>query len=326
MMPVRQTQSYLKTVFANHGITPQHRLGQNFLIDLNIHDLIVDTAAVGADDVILEVGSGTGALTSLMAERGAFVVAVDVDPAMATLTSEAVAGLPCVHVLHCDALAGKNRLAPEVLDSVRSAMASGTGKQLKLVANLPYHIATPLIVNLLVHPETCPDLMVVTIQKELAERFCAVAATSAYGAVSVVIQGLADVSIERLLPPTVFWPRPQVDSAVVAVRPSERKRAAVGDVAWFHDVVRRLFLHRRKGIRHVMAATWFSGSSKAEVDRWLEAHGLSGKRRAESLCIDEFLAIATALRERRADKPGDLIGDPDYSADAANYPENYGDT
>jgi 16S rRNA (adenine1518-N6/adenine1519-N6)-dimethyltransferase len=325
MMPVRQTQSYLRSVFANHGISPQRRLGQNFLIDLNIHDLIVDTAVVSADDVILEVGSGTGALTTLMSERGAFVVAVDVDPAMAKLTSEAVAGLPNVRVLHTDALAGKNRLAPEVLDSVRSAMAAGTGKQLKLVANLPYHIATPLIVNLLVHPETCPDLMVVTIQKELAERFCAPAATSAYGAVSVVIQALADVSIERLLPPTVFWPRPQVDSAVVTVRPSAQKRAAVGDVAWFHEVVRRSFLHRRKGIRHVMAATWFSGLSKAEVDQWLEAHGLSGKRRAESLCIDEFLALAKALRDRRADGPDELIGDQDDSADATVYPENYGD-
>jgi 16S rRNA (adenine1518-N6/adenine1519-N6)-dimethyltransferase len=307
MMPVRQTQSYLRSVFANHGISPQRRLGQNFLIDLNIHDLIVDTAVVSADDVILEVGSGTGALTTLMSERGAFVVAVDVDPAMATLTSEAVAGLPNVRVLRCDALAGKNRLAPEVLDSVRSAMAAGTGKQLKLVANLPYHIATPLIVNLLVHPENCPDLMVVTIQKELAERFCAPAATSAYGAVSVVIQALADVSIERLLPPTVFWPRPQVDSAVVTVRPSAQKRAAVGDVAWFHKIVRRLFFHRRKYIRHVLAAAWPDAWNKAEVDTWLEAQGHSGQLRAESLTVDKFVSLAKALRERWGDIPSDAM-------------------
>ena len=223
MTPIRQTQSYLRNLFAKHGISPQRRLGQNFLIDLNIHDLIVDAAEVGPNDVILEVGSGTGALTSLMAARGAVVVAVDVDPAMAKLTAEAVAGLPNVRVLHRDALANKNRLDPEVLDNVRAALAVGSGKQLKLVANLPYHVATPLIVNLLVHPELCPALMVVTIQKELAERICAQAATSAYGAVSVVIQGLADVSIVRSLPPTVFWPRPQVDSAVVAVRPDAAK-------------------------------------------------------------------------------------------------------
>ena len=117
------------------------------MIDLNIHDLIVDAAEVGPNDVILEVGSGTGASTSLMASRGAAVVAVDVDPAMAKLTAEAVAGLPNVRVIHRDALATKNRLDPVVLDTVRALMVTETGKQLKLVANLPYHIATPLIVN-----------------------------------------------------------------------------------------------------------------------------------------------------------------------------------
>jgi 16S rRNA (adenine1518-N6/adenine1519-N6)-dimethyltransferase len=272
---------------------------------LNIHDLIVDAADVVSNDVILEVGSGTGAMTSLMAARGAVVVAVDIDPAMAKLTAESVAGLPHVRVLHRDALANKNRLDPEVLDNVRAELAAGSGKQLKLVANLPYNVATPLIVNLLVHPELCPALMVVTIQKELAERMCAQAATPAYGAVSVVVQGLADVSIVRALPPTVFWPRPKVDSAVVAVRPDAGKRAAVGDVAWFHEIVRRLFFYRRKYIRHVLAATWRDRWSKAEVDTWLEAQGLSGQLRAESLNVDEFLALAKALRERWGDAPAD---------------------
>jgi 16S rRNA (adenine1518-N6/adenine1519-N6)-dimethyltransferase len=301
MTPIRQTQSYLRNLFAKHGFSPQRRLGQNFLIDLNIHDLIVDAAEVSSNDVILEVGSGTGALTSLMAARGAIVVAVDIDPAMAKLSALAVAELPNVRVLHRDALANKNRLDPEVLDNVRAELAVGSGKQLKLVANLPYHVATPLIVNLLVHPELCPALMVVTIQKELAERMCAQAATSAYGAVSVVLQALADVSIVRSLPPSVFWPRPQVDSAVVAVRSNAAKRIAVGDVAWFHEIVRRLFFHRRKYIRHVLAATWRDRWSKAEVDTWLEAQGLSGQLRAESLNVDEFLALAKALRERWGD-------------------------
>ena len=307
MTPIRQTQSYLRNLFAKHGFSPRRRLGQNFLIDLNIHDLIVDAAEVSSNDVILEVGSGTGALTSLMAARGAAVVAVDIDPAMAKLTAESVAGLPHVRVLHRDALANKNRLDPEVLDNVRAELAAGSGKQLKLVANLPYNVATPLIVNLLVHPELCPALMVVTIQKELAERMCAQAATPAYGAVSVVLQGLADVSTVRSLPPTVFWPRPQVDSAVVAVRPDAAKRAVVGDVAWFHEIVRRLFFHRRKYIRHVLAATWRDRWSKAEVDSWLEAQGLSGQLRAESLDVGEFLALAKALRERWDDMAGDAI-------------------
>jgi 16S rRNA (adenine1518-N6/adenine1519-N6)-dimethyltransferase len=307
MTPVRQTQSYLRNLFARNAISPRRSLGQNFLIDLNIHDVIVDAAEVGPGDVILEIGCGTGALTSLMAARGAVVVAVDVDPAMARLTAEAVAGFPNVRVLHRDALANKNRIEPEVLDNVRAALAAATGQQIKLVANLPYHVATPLIINLLVHDELCPALMVVTIQKELADRLCAPASTSAYGAVSVVVQGLADVSIVRALPPSVFWPRPKVDSAVIAVRPDAAKRAAVGDVAWFHDIVRRAFFHRRKFIRHVLASAWRDRWTKAEVDGWLEAQGLSGQLRAESLTVDQFLALAKALRLRWPGAPGEAM-------------------
>ena len=175
----------------------------------------------------------------LLAARGATVLAVDVDPSMTRLTAESIAGSPNVQVLNLDVLANKNTLNPVLLETVRAGLCGGAGKEFKLVANLPYQVATPVIVNLLVHTELSPALMVVTIQRELAERFCAEPASSAYGGVSVIVQGLAEVSIVRSLPPTVFWPRPKVDSAVVAIRPDALKRAAVGDVAWFHDIVRR---------------------------------------------------------------------------------------
>lgn len=297
-MAIRQTQSYLRSLFAQRGIAPQRRLGQNFLIDLNIHDVIVNAAEVGPGDVILEVGPGTGALTALMAARGAAVVAVDVDPAMVKLTSEAVAGLPNVRVLHRDALAGKHKLSPVVLDAVRSGLAAGPDRRFKLVANLPYNIATPLITNLLVHPELCPTLMVVTIQRELADRLIAGPSTADYGAVSVVVRALAEASIVRGLPPSVFWPRPKVDSAIVAIRPDPERRARVGDVHWFHQLVRRVFLHRRKYIRHVLAGLWRDQWTKADVDAWLEAQGLSGQLRAEAIDVEQFIALAHALRER----------------------------
>src|SRR3954465_9366384 len=153
MSDPRQTQSYLRNLFARHGVAPQHRYGQNFLIDLNLHELIVKTAEVGPDDVVLEVGSGAGALTALMARRGASVVAVEIDPGMAALAAEAVAGMPNVRVLNTDALAGKSTINPEVLDNLRAGLAVAPHRNLKLVANLPYNIATPIVTNLLVHPE-----------------------------------------------------------------------------------------------------------------------------------------------------------------------------
>src|SRR5258708_29301690 len=119
MPPKRQTQSYLRDLSERRGIAPLHRYGQNFLIDLNIHELIVNTAEVGPGDVVLEVGPGAGALTTLMAERGAAVLAVDIDPGMARLTAEAAEWMPNVRVLNADALKGKNTLNPQVLDNVR---------------------------------------------------------------------------------------------------------------------------------------------------------------------------------------------------------------
>jgi 16S rRNA (adenine1518-N6/adenine1519-N6)-dimethyltransferase len=303
MPPIRHTQSYLRSLFAQRGISPQHRLGQNFLIDLNIHDVIAKASEAGPDDVILEIGSGTGALTSLLARRAAALLAVDIDPAMSMLTAEATAGLSNVRVLELDALKNKNSMNPSLLASVRNELSLGTARYLKLVANLPYHVATPVITNLLVHPELCPVLMVVTVQRELAERLCADPTSSPYGAVSVVVQALADVSIVRFLPPSVFWPRPKVDSAVVAIRPDPQKRAALSDVAWFHDFVRRVFLHRRKYLRHGLAEIWRGRWTKAEVDLWLESLGLRGQLRAEALDYREFVALAHALRERWGELP-----------------------
>jgi 16S rRNA (adenine1518-N6/adenine1519-N6)-dimethyltransferase len=315
MPPIRQTQKYLRGLFAGLRITPQRRLGQNFLIDLNIHELIVNTAEVSSGDVVLEVGSGAGALTTLLAARGATVIAVEVDRNMAKLTAEAVIGQPNVRVLNLDALAGKHTIDPTVIDSILSAVAAGEERQFKVVANLPYHVATPLITNILIHPKLCPKLLVVTIQREMADRLCASPSSPAYGAVSVVVQALAEVSIVRGLPPSVFWPQPKVDSAVVALRPSPEKRAALVDVAGFHSLVRRVFLHRRKYLRHALAAMWPELWTKADVDRWLESQGHSEKVRAEALDVPEFVALAHALRERFGELPQSLAGATEQSVE-----------
>jgi 16S rRNA (adenine1518-N6/adenine1519-N6)-dimethyltransferase len=303
MPPRRQTQSYLRSLFARRGIAPQHRFGQNFLIDLNLHELIVSTAEVGPDDVILEVGPGAGALTALMAGRGAAVVAVDIDPAMVRLTAEAVEGMPNVRVLHADALATKNAMNPEVLDNIRAGLAVAPDRRFKLVANLPYNVATPIVSNLLVHPELSPSRMVVTIQLELAERMRAAPESEAYGALSVLVQALAEVSIVRTLPPSVFWPRPNVDSAVVSIIPDPAKRAAVGDLPWFHQVVRQIFLHRRKNLRRVLYSLWRDHWTKPEVDALLDSLGLTGLVRAEAMNAEQFVALARKLAERLKPDP-----------------------
>lgn len=301
--PPRQTLSYLRSLFERRGISPQRRLGQNFLIDLNLHDVIVNAAEIEPTDVILEVGPGAGALTSRMAPLASAVVAVEFDPEMSFLTSEAVASFPNVRVLNMDALAGKNRINPFVLDNVRAGLAIGDDRRFKLVSNLPYNIATPLITNLLVQPEPelVPHRMVVTIQLELALKMTAEPATSNYSGLSILVQSLADVEIVRTLAPSVFWPRPKVDSAIVDIRPNAEKRAAIPDVPWFHHVVRRIFLHRRKNLRGVLHTEWKQEwADKAEVDQMLGELGLAeeGHIRAEAMDHEEFISLAEALRAR----------------------------
>ena len=320
MPPPRQTQSYLRNLFARKGIEPKHRYGQNFLIDLNIHDLIVRASEVGPGDVVLEIGPGTGALTTLMAVTGATVIAVDIDPAMAGLTAEATAGMPNVRVLTADALAGKNKLNAEMLDNVRSGLAAGPDRRFKLVANLPYNAATPIISNLLVHPELCPSRIVATVQLELAERMIARADTDAYSALSVVIQAITDAQIVRTLSPGAFWPRPKVDSAVVALVPGPVKRSAIGDLPWFHSVVRQIFLHRRKNLRRVVYSLWRAEwTDKAEVDTLLDSLGLTGQVRAEAMSVPQHIMLAAALRERLGTTPAVDEDSPSRADDEAEF-------
>jgi 16S rRNA (adenine1518-N6/adenine1519-N6)-dimethyltransferase len=201
-------------------------------------------------------------------------------------------------VLNVDVLAGKHQLSGEVIDNVRAGIAVAPDRRFKLVANLPYNVATPLLTNLLVHQELCPTLMVVTIQLELAERLRAEPNTEAYGALSVLVQSLADVEAVRMLSPKLFWPRPKVDSAVVKLTPNPVKRALIHDLPWFHTIVRRIFLHRRKNLRRVLYSLWRDHWTKSEVDAMLEELGLTGLVRAEAMNVEEFLALADALKVR----------------------------
>src|SRR5205823_96268 len=165
----RQTLSYLRDLFQARGIRPQSKRGQSFLIDLNLLDLLLRTAELTKDDLALEVGSGTGSLTARLAEEAGAVVSVELDNAFYELAREAAAGRDNVRIMHADILKRKNELNPGVVACIREMLALHHCRNLKLTANLPYAVATPVIANLLL-----TDLplvrMVVTVQWEIAER------------------------------------------------------------------------------------------------------------------------------------------------------------
>jgi 16S rRNA (adenine1518-N6/adenine1519-N6)-dimethyltransferase len=292
-----QTVSFLIRRFREAGIRPDTRHGQNFLVDLNLQDLIVRTADLQPTDVVLEVGTGTGALTARMAGRAAAVVSFEIDPQLYQLASEELIDVPNVTLIRRDVLKNKNHFNPEVMDQVRQQMDRVPGARFKLVANLPYNIATPVVSNLLC-AEIVPALMSVTIQKELADRMTAEPRSKDYGALSIWVQSQCDVHVARVLPPSVFWPRPKVESAILRIDVRPEKRDRIADLAFFHQFVRSLFLHRRKFLRACLRSTVKGQLEKAAVDEILGELGFAADCRAEQLDIGTMLALCEAVRAR----------------------------
>jgi len=289
----RQTTGYLKELFKQVGFTIDARRGQNFLVDLNLVDLLVKSAAIGPDDVVLEVGTGTGVVTERTSALAGHVVAAEIDPRLAQLARERLVDRRNVTLVEGDALAGKHRFAPELLEAIRAALAASPRGRLLLVANLPYCVATPVISNLLALPRPF-DAAVVTVQREMAERMTASAGTHSYNALSVWVGAQCRGEIVRVLPPSVFWPRPKVESAIVRLDLEPERRAAVGDLDRFHGFVRDVFCHRRKVLRGVLlrlAGGKQTDAARERVERLYAALGLPSDVRAEDIPPDDFVRL-----------------------------------
>ena len=295
--PQRQTTAYLKKLFSQVGFTIDARRGQNFLVDLNLIDLLVRSAEIGPDDVVLEVGSGTGVVTERVAAAAARVVTAEIDSRLAQLARDRLIERDTVTLVEGDALAGKHRVAPGLLEAIDAARGAAPNGRLLLVANLPYCVATPVISNLLALPRPF-DVAVVTVQREMAERMTATAGTGSYNALSVWVGAQCRGEILRVLPPGVFWPRPKVESAIIRLDLEPDRRAAIGDLARFHGFVREVFCHRRKLLRGIllrMAGGKKNDTAHATVDRTYAALGLAANARAEDIAPDDFVRLVKAF-------------------------------
>lgn len=297
MPSARQTVSYLTRRFEEAGIRPEVRHGQNFLIDLNLLDVLIETAAPNENDVILEIGTGMGSLTSMLADHAAHVVTVEIDARLHQMAAEELESYGNITLLLQDALRNKNNIADSVLDEVRKHVAAAPGRQFKLAANLPYNIATPILSNLLTSDPT-PVSLTATIQKELADRMIAPPGVKDYSALSIWMQSLCDMHIARILPPQVFWPRPRVHSAIIHIIPNPAKRALIPDLEFFHKFVRGLFLHRRKFLRSGLVSSMKEHLDKPGIDEVLVPFNYAVDVRAEQLSIEQIQQLCEAFRQR----------------------------
>lgn len=295
-MAERQTSRYLADRLAAAGLRPLSRFGQNFLIDLNLVDLIARSAELRKTDVVLEIGTGVGSLTTRLSDQACAVVTAEIDHNLFRLASAELADRPNVRIIQGDALKNKGTIRPELIDSVKEAMHRiGPESRFLLVANLPYNVATPIVSNLLLG-EPSPNVIVVTIQKELADRMIALPGTKDYGALTVWVQSLCKAQIVRELPPTVFWPRPKVTSAIIRLDAIPEKRASIPDLHFFHETCRALFFHRRKFLRSVIISAMKERLEKADVDTLLAATGYSPDSRIEQLTVEQIGVLIEHLR------------------------------
>jgi len=287
-----QTKREIKSLLASAGVHPKRRFGQNFLIDGNLMRSLVDAAGLTRDDFVLEVGAGTGALTECLVDLAGRVVSVEIDPALHTIVSQRLGFAENAIVLLTDALAAKHQIARAVSLTLQTAR-NDFGGRFMLVANLPYNIATPLIVNLLLGSPPIHRFCF-TVQREVGDRFLAAPATKAYGPVSILLQ--CSCSIRRLatLPPHVFWPSPAIESTMMCVDVGESPFETKKQLARFNDLLKAAFAHRRKTLRYNLSALLDKNNSHQR------ASGFDLSRRPESLSVDEWIELARCVDPRLA--------------------------
>ncbi len=293
-----QTKQQIEKLLASAGVSPNKRLGQHFLIDLNLMQLLLDSAHIHANDVVLEVGCGTGSFTEALSKVAGFVVAVEYDSVLARIAREQLDEAWNVQVIGADVLQSKNRLNDEVVGALRQAVADYGGKML-LVANLPYSVGSPLIVDLLAGGagDVVCDAMYVTVQREVADRIVAAPGNKDYGILSILMAATGKAQIIRKLKPSVFWPRPQVDSAMVAYQRQKGKVDQIKDITILKEVVSLLMGHRRKMLK---ACVKFAEGRLAEVHHWgdiFDRTFVDPHHRPEQLSAENYISIANLCHE-----------------------------
>ena len=275
-------------VLNRYGFSFQKKFGQNFLIDENVVEKIVRDAGVTKDDFVLEIGPGIGTMTQILCENAREVVAVEIDDKLIPiLTEDTLSWYDNVTVIHEDILK---------LDIVKLANERNGGKPIKVVANLPYYITTPIIMGLF-ESHVPLDSTTIMVQKEVADRMQVGPGTKDYGALSLAVQYYAKPQILLNVPASCFMPRPNVDSAVIQLTRYEKPPVEVADEHLMFRLIRASFNQRRKTMTNSVGNSPELSVSKEQMAAALEKCGLSATVRGEALTLAQFAELANVLSE-----------------------------
>lgn len=275
-------------VLNRYGFSFQKKFGQNFLIDENVVEKIVRDAGVTKDDFVLEIGPGIGTMTQILCENAREVVAVEIDDKLIPiLTEDTLSWYDNVTVIHEDILK---------LDIVKLANERNGGKPIKVVANLPYYITTPIIMGLF-ESHVPLDSITIMVQKEVADRMQVGPGTKDYGALSLAVQYYAKPQILLNVPASCFMPRPNVDSAVIQLTRYEKPPIEVADEHLMFRLIRASFNQRRKTMTNSVGNSPELSVSKEQMAAALEKCGLSATVRGEALTLEQFARLANVLSE-----------------------------
>jgi len=278
-----QTKREIAEQLESAGVRPQKRFGQNFLIDGNLMRRLALSAELQPEDAVLEVGAGTGGLTDLLADSVRQVVVVEIDKVLYGLLQERFHDRANVTLLNGDVLRSKHRLLPQLESRLGSATADSPPVT-KLVANLPYQVATPLVMNLLLGFSVIRRLCF-TVQAEVGERITSDPGRRSYGPLSILSQALCNIEIVSRIPPSAFWPAPSVESVMIRMDVGDSPFAGRDDLLGFANLVRKAFEHRRKTLRSALGYVLDTQQVKAVCE------SVDATRRPESFSIDEWIGI-----------------------------------
>jgi 16S rRNA (adenine1518-N6/adenine1519-N6)-dimethyltransferase len=285
-----QTKHQIQQLLSSAGVRPNRRRGQHFLIDLNLMKLLVDSANIRKDDVVLEVGCGTGSMTELLAQKAARVIAVELDRNLCEIAAKQLEDAKNIILLNADVLESKHSLNHNVVDALARVREQCRGRML-LVSNLPYEAASSLMMNLVTGP-TIADATYVTIQKEVADRMTAAPASKNYGILSIFMGATGEVKTMKILKPAVFWPPPKVDSAMVSFVRNPEKSGRIASMELFAEIVHLFMGHRRKT---VLSCSRLARGKLAQISNWpeiFEKCRVNAANRPETLGPEDYVCLA----------------------------------